>query len=56
MRYLAWGIMAAVFLLTFLITQDILLAFAAELFAVFLMVLFGKQFFFGDKANPPNDQ
>jgi len=49
MRYLAWAIMAAVFLGTFILTQDLLFAFAAELFTVFLMVLFGKQFFFGDK-------
>lgn len=47
MRYLAWVIMAAVFLVTFFLTKDLLLAFAAELFAVFLMLLFGRQFFFG---------
>jgi len=43
--------MAAVFLITFFLTQDLLLAFAAELGAVFVMLIFGKQFFFGDATN-----
>ncbi|SCA57755.1 exported hypothetical protein [Candidatus Terasakiella magnetica] len=51
MRYLAWVIMAAVFLVTFLLTQDLIMSFAAELVAVFVMMLFGKQFFFGDTTN-----
>ncbi len=51
MRYLAWVIMAAVFLVTFLLTQDLLMSFAAELVAVFVMLIFGKQFFFGDQTN-----
>ena len=52
MRYLAWVIMAAVFLGTFAFTQDLLMSFGAELLAVFFMVLFGKQFFFGHITNP----
>jgi len=52
MKYLAWLIMAAVFLITFFLTQDLLMSFAAELVAVFLMMLFGKQVFFGDATNP----
>lgn len=51
MRYLAWVIMAAVFLVTFILTQDLLMSFLAELGAVFLMLVFGKQFFFGDHTN-----
>jgi|GEM_PF-2438482 len=51
MRYLAWVLMAIVFLATFFFTQDLMLAFAAELGAVFIMLIFGKQFFFGDAAN-----
>ncbi|WP_417789320.1 hypothetical protein [Terasakiella pusilla] len=51
MRYLAWVIMAAVFLVTFLLTQDLLMSFAAELVAVFVMLIFGKKFFFGDQTN-----
>lgn len=52
MRYLAWVIMAIVFLGTFALTQDLLMSFAAELVAVFIMLIFGKQFFFGDTTNP----
>lgn len=52
MRYLAWVIMAAVFLITFFFTEDLMISFAAELGAVFLMLIFGKQFFFGDTTNP----
>ncbi len=51
MRYLAWALMALVFLVTFLLTQDLLLSFAAELVAVFLMLVFAKQFFFGEATN-----
>lgn len=51
MRYLAWVIMGAVFIITFFLSQDLILSFAAELFAVFLMLIFGKQFFFGDHTN-----
>ncbi|WP_135075794.1 hypothetical protein [Terasakiella sp. SH-1] len=51
MRYLAWVIMAVVFLVTFVVTEDLLTAFAAELLAVFLMLIFAKQFFFGDATN-----
>lgn len=46
MKFVAWGIMAAVFLVTFLYTQDLILAFAAELLAVFFLFLFGKDIFF----------
>jgi len=52
MRYLAWIIMAIVFLGTFALTQDLLMSFGAELLAVFIMLLFGKQFFFGVATNP----
>jgi len=51
MRYLAWIIMAVVFLGTFAITRDLLMSFGAELLAVFVMLIFGKQFFFGDATN-----
>jgi uncharacterized membrane protein len=51
MKYLAWLIMGIVFVVTFLLTQDIILSFAAELTAVFLMLIFGKQFFFGDRTH-----
>ncbi len=56
MKYLAWAIMAAVFLVTFLLTQNLLISFAAELVAVFLMMLFAKQFFFGDVTNQPSKE
>lgn len=56
MKYLAWAIMAAVFLVTFLLTQDLLISFAAELAAVFIMMIFGKQFFFGDATNQPSKE
>ena len=56
MKYLAWAIMAAVFLVTFLLTQNLLISFAAELVAVFLMMLLGKQFFFGDATNLPSKE
>ncbi|NVJ92699.1 MAG: hypothetical protein HWE34_13645 [Methylocystaceae bacterium] len=56
MKHLAWAIMAAVFLVTFLLTQNLLISFAAELVAVFLMMLFGKQFFFGDATNQPSKE
>ena len=52
MRFLAWVIMAAVFLVTFAISKDLLMSFAAQLITVFIMLVFGKQFFFGDKTNP----
>ena len=51
MRYLAWLIMASVFLITFFLTQDLILAFVLELGVLFVMLVFGKQFFFGDKTN-----
>ena len=51
MRFLAWGIMAGVFLGTFFITKDLVLAFGAQFVALFLMLIFGKQFFFGDANN-----
>ncbi|NVK17277.1 MAG: hypothetical protein HWE30_01130 [Methylocystaceae bacterium] len=51
MRYLAWVIMACVFLLTFFITQDLLMSFAAQLVSLFIMLIFGKQFFFGEQTN-----
>lgn len=52
MRYLAWVVMAIVFLGTFAITEDLMLSFGAELLAVFFMLIFGKQFFFGHISNP----
>lgn len=54
MRFLAWGIMAGVFLATFFITQDLIMAFGAQFIALFAMLVFGKQFFFGDANNPDN--
>ncbi len=56
MRFLAWVIMAVVFLGTFILTQDLIMSFAAELVAVFLMLVFGKQFFFGDTTNPDQNK
>lgn len=47
MRYLAWVIMALVFLITFILTKDLVLSFAAEMTAVFLMLIFAKHLFFG---------
>ncbi|MDV7341429.1 hypothetical protein RYZ26_17605 [Terasakiella sp. A23] len=52
MRFLAWVIMAAVFLITFVLSKDLLMSFGAQLIALFIMLVFGKQFFFGEATNP----
>lgn len=54
MRYLAFAIMAIAFLGTFLLTQDLIMSFGAQFVALFIMLIFGKQFFFGEATNPDN--
>jgi len=44
--------MAAVFLITFFLTQDLIMSFGAQFVSLFLMLIFGKQFFFGHMTNP----